>query len=292
VSERPLPSASVIVCTRDRPDLVAGTVESILAGRLVPAEIVVVDQSEAEHPSLSRDDRVRYVWSRTRGLSRARNIGVATARHELVVFSDDDVRAAPGWLTALLETIAGDEQLVAAGQVLAAEPEGPGRFAASSLVGEVRFVSAGRLNRDPLPGGNMAIHRSAFDVVGTFDERLGAGGRYPAADDNDFGLRLLEAGFRIVFVPEAILYHRAWRPRWFWPVLRWRYGHGKGGFYAKHLGMSERHIKRRLARDIAHRVRRLPRTVVTNPRLAVGDLAYVSGIAFGLTQWFVSERKR
>ena len=229
------------------------------------------------------------MWSSTRGLSQARNIGVAEARYEIVVFADDDVLAAPEWLAALLEAIE-DDRLVAAGQVLASPPEARGRFAPSALMGEHRSVSAGRVNRDPLPGGNMAIHRSAFAVVGAFDERLGAGGRYPAADDNDFGLRLLEAGFRIVFVPEATLHHRAWRPAWFYPVSRWRYGHGKGGFYAKHIAMSERHIQRRLARDVGHRLRRLPRSIVRNPRLAVGDLAYVSGIAFGLAQWFLRER--
>jgi len=287
---RPL-QASVIVCTRDRPQLVADAIDSFLAGTTLPGEIVVIDQSDEPHPALSRDARVRYVWSPTRGLSRARNLGITEARGELVVFADDDVLAARGWLEALVGAVQNDAWLVAAGQVLASPPEGPRRFAPSALTGENRSVSAGRVSNDPLPGGNLAIHRSAFAVVGLFDERLGAGGRYPAADDNDFGLRLLEAGFRIVFVPEAVLHHRAWRPGWFYPVLRWRYGHGKGGFYAKHIKLSERHIQRRLAHDVGHRLRRLPRSVVRDPRLAVGDLAYMSGIALGLAEWFLRERQ-
>ncbi|HWE81333.1 MAG TPA: hypothetical protein VG265_06770, partial [Gaiellaceae bacterium] len=94
------------------------------------------------------------------------------------------------------------------------------------------------------------------------------------------------------YAPGAAVEHRAWRPRSFYPVVRWRYGRGKGGFYGKHLGLGDRHIKRRLTRDVAHRLRRLPRSLVRDQRQALGDLAYVSGICVGLTQWLVGERER
>ena len=51
-----------------------------------------------------------------------------------------------------------------------------------------------------------------FEQVGGFDARLGAGSRFPAADDNDLGFRLLKAGYEIVYAPEPVVYHRAWRP--------------------------------------------------------------------------------
>ncbi len=50
-------------------------------------------------PSLSR-------WFRARGLNAARNAGIAAAAGELIVFVDDDCRAPPGWLEALLAGIA------------------------------------------------------------------------------------------------------------------------------------------------------------------------------------------
>src|SRR5262249_53004863 len=105
------------------------------------------------------------------------------------------------------------------------------------------------------------------------------------------GLRLLERGYRIAYVPAAIVYHRAWRPARDYPVIRWRYGRGKGGFYGKHLMLSDGHIQRRLAHDIRHRLRRLPREALRDPRRAVGDIAYTAGLVTGLAQWMMLERR-
>lgn len=289
------PSVSVVVCTRDRPLLLLDTIASILEGDTKPAEIVVVDQSRARDPKIEEhaNQSVVYISCPGRGLTQARNIGLARARGRVIAFSDDDVRVDPKWLGSLVAAIgAEEERLVAAGQVIPAPPERPGAFTSSYYIDDTPATYTGRIERDPLGGGNMAMYRSGFDVVGLFDERLGAGGRYPAADDNDFGLRLLEAGFSIVYVPEAIVYHRAWRSRWRYPVVRWRYGRGKGGFYGKHLGLSERHIQRRLARDVGRRLRHLPQNALRNPRQAVGDLAYIGGLASALAQWLVTERRR
>jgi hypothetical protein len=59
----------------------------------------------------------------------------------------------------------------------------------------------------------------------------------------------------------------------------------------KHAGAADGHIQRRLKRDIGHRVRRLPRAVVRDPRLAAGDLAYLSGLLAGIAQWTLWERR-
>lgn len=284
---------SVIVCTRDRPALARTTVDSILAGSLAPGEMIVIDQSTEPDQVLGSYDRVRYVWTASRGLSSARNLGAELAEHPIVAFSDDDVVAAPDWLRELVVALGAEsERLAVAGQVLPGLPERPGAFTTSWYVDDAAKSYSGRIDKDPLGGGNMAIHRSAFMTIGGFDRRLGPGARYPAAEDNDLGLRLLEAGYRIAYAPGAVVEHRAWRPRSFYPVVRWRYGRGKGGFYGKHLRLDDRHIQKRLTRDIAHRLRRLPRSLVREPRQALGDLAYTSGICVGLAQWLLSERKR
>ena len=107
---------SVIVCTRDRPGLAYDTVESILAGELTPAEIVIVDQSRYPDPRLAnRGAPLQYVWTQTRGLCRARNIGVERARGSVIAFSDDDVFVDRGWLHALVGAIGEqDDRTVAA----------------------------------------------------------------------------------------------------------------------------------------------------------------------------------
>jgi len=143
-----------------------------------------------------------------------------------------------------------------------------------------------------LAGGNMAMSRSVAAVVGGFDERLGAGSQFPAAEDNDLGYRLLEAGYRIEYVPAALLYHRAWRPAWDYWAVRWRYGRGKGGFYCKHLSLRDRYVLRRMLRDVLSRVVRFPWFLVRHPFRAGGDPFYLCGILFGIVDWYLGPHGR
>src|SRR5689334_25312086 len=94
-----LPPVTLIICSRNRPQLLGETVESVLSGAEIPAEILIVDQSERPHPTLgcytpARPCALRYRWSHSRGLSRARNEGLAAARHDLVACLDDDMLVA------------------------------------------------------------------------------------------------------------------------------------------------------------------------------------------------------
>ena len=292
-----LPPCSIVIATRDRPALLVDTVRSILAGTHVPEEIVIVDQSRRIDATVGTlvDDRpevLTLVRVGGAGLTRARNAGAARARHDALVFVDDDMHADPKWLASLLGGLGGpDDRDVVTGRVVAGAPERPGAFVPSTAHELLRAEYRGRIDRDVLAGGNAALWRAALDEVGPWDERLGAGARFPAADDNDLGFRLLEAGYRIVYLPEALLYHRAWRPRWEYPLVRWRYGRGKAGFYMKHAAAGDGHIRRRLRRDVGHRIRRLPRSVVRDPRLATGDLAYLGGLLAGSAQWMLWERR-
>jgi GT2 family glycosyltransferase len=145
-------------------------------------------------------------------------------------------------------------------------------------------IFAGRPFCDPLSSGNMALRRQAFDDVGLFDERFGAGASFPSAEDNDFGYRLLEAGYEIAFVPDAIVYHRGVRRGRALARLDWSYGHGQGAFYAKHMSLSDLHMLRRLGRNTAYRLRRLAPALRGN-RGALREGIYLAGLISGALAW-------
>jgi GT2 family glycosyltransferase len=286
-----LPPASLIVATRDRPSLLEALVESVLAGDEVPAEIVIVDQSRTPHPRLSvAEAPVHYLWSRSVGLSRGRNAGIAAARHDLLVFTDDDLLVAPDWFGTLVRALVGaGPRAVVTGQVRPTEPETPGGFAPSTIVQERPAVYAGRRHFGALFPNNMAMRRSAFEEVGLFDERLGVGSTYPSSEDNDLSFRLLEAGYRIVYVPEAVVHHRAWRGRADYLPLRWRYGQGRGAYYAKHLRLRDPFMLGCLGRDtLGHALHaaRLGR----RPHLAAAEVVFVAGLLAGAIQWVLTEK--
>ena len=289
------PRSSLIICSRDRPRLLHDTIRSVLQGAELPSEIVVVDQSRVPHEQLSDPQaggpcEVRYLWARSVGLSRARNEGIAAARHDLIVIIDDDMFVESTWFGSFTRALVNaGPRAVVTGRVLAAPAEVPRGFAPTLAVREAPAIYQGRIGTEVLAGGHMAAFRSAFQEVGGFDERLGAGALYPAADDNDLGFRLLEAGYRIVYVPEAVVYHRAWRSGVEYFRVRWSYGLGKGGYYAKYLSLRDRYMLRRMVYDVSHRVYGFPLRLWRDRRLATGDPAYVLGILVGATRWLLTQ---
>jgi GT2 family glycosyltransferase len=289
--------ATVLICSRGRPALLLDAVESVLAGARVPAELLVVDQSDEPDERLARTGTVRgclvrYVHSSTPGLSRARNLGLRSAVHEMVVMLDDDVLVEPDWLAQLLDGfVTGGRVAVATGRVLAAPTEGGGRVPPAALVTLADPATfRGRQWSDVMPGANVAVDRDVVLALGGYDERLGPGTRFGAAEDNDLGFRLLEAGFEIRHVPEAVVLHRAWRSRGNRLRLRWHYGRGKGAFYAKHLSLVDRFILQRLTRELGRRSRRIVVAVPRSPATVIGEAVSIGGTLSGGVAWMLRER--
>ena len=289
---RPRLDASVIIPSRNRAQLLAETVDSVLAGAATPAEIIVVDQSDERNERLaaltSKRSDVRYTWSRVPGVSRARNLGISMARHAYMALIDDDVRVQPDWLEALLRAAeSAGPGAVVTGRVLAEQPATANGFVPSTIDSDEPVIHAGRIAADVLYTNNMMLHRSLIERIGDFDERLGGGAPFPTAEDNDFAHRLLEAGFRIHYAPQAAVVHRAWRTGRDYLPLRWTYGRGQGAFYAKHIDLRDRYMLGRLRHDVAQRGIRFLRHALTDPRRAAGQLVYLAGMLSGFGQWLI-----
>ncbi|HEX6607208.1 MAG TPA: glycosyltransferase [Chloroflexia bacterium] len=289
---------SLIIGSRNRPRLLLETVESVLRGTQVPDEIVIVDQSDVPHPRLptltpDRPCAVRYLWSHTVGVSRAKNIALAAARYGVAIFTDDDILVDPEWLAVVQGALAAaGPRAVITGRVLPSRAEVPGGFVPTLVVADTPAVYEGRINTDVLPGCHMAAYRSALIGIGGFDERLGPGSPFRSAEDNDLGFRLLEAGYRIVFVPEAVVYHRAWRPAREYLPVRWAYGVAKGGFYTKYLSLADPYMLRRMVLDLARRTYAFPNRIQHERQRAIGDLVYMAGVGYGAARWLLSQQGR
>jgi GT2 family glycosyltransferase len=174
------------------------------------------------------------------------------------------------------------------GQVRATEADSQDRFAPSLKLDQRRVVYAGRIGADVLYSNNAALPRDAVLACGGFDVRFGPGSIFPTAEDNDLGFRLLEAGYRIVYVPEVVVYHRAWRTRADYIPLLWNYGRGQGAFYAKHASVRDGYMLRRFARQAVRHAVRGKRQTRRDLRQACGEAAYVIGLLFGAAQWIVA----
>lgn len=206
-------------------------------------EIIVVDQStdsstaDAVEPRLRSDSRIRYVGTNTIGLSRARNIGVQESRGEIIAFTDDDCTPDRGWVKALVDEFSDNPNVSAVyGRCLPSGDFRPKDRLVGVKIDSKQQVFCGKSNPWRLGhGNNMAFRRFLFDVVGFFDEALGPGGLLWNADDADFTYRVLCAGFKALYSPKPVIYHKQFRRG----EARWRlekeYGMGAGAMSCKYL---------------------------------------------------------
>jgi GT2 family glycosyltransferase len=288
---------TLVICTRDRPDLLDETLETIMAGDRLPAEILVIDQSRERHQQLAAEPlrsgcQIRYRQLPPLGLGAGRNAGIEHASGNVVAFTDDDVSVPSGWFGTLVERLLGtDKRTMVTGPLLPTEPLAPGGFQLAVRTDATGAVYLKPGPRDVLVAANMAAHRATFQMVGPFEVRLGPGTKYPGGgEDNEFCLRLLRAGCAIHYRPEAAVYHRAWRPGSDYFPMRWRYGLGQGGFYGKLLAARDRYGARRLMGHLGYYAIRFPWRIVTQRRRALGDIVFVCGLLSGTSQWLLQER--
>jgi glycosyltransferase involved in cell wall biosynthesis len=228
------PSCDVIVCTRNRPELLAEALDAIAPTLRARDGVVVVDSaSDSDATARVATSRgVRVVRAERPGLSRARNLGVAETTADIVVFTDDDCRPQPGWLERLAPPFTDDQVGFVLGQVRADVDDAHLPFDAARPRPAARFAGP----TDPIELGNgacMAFRRTAWDAIGGADERLGAGTWLRSAEDHDLFCRLLQHHWIGVYEPDALVLHRDWRTHREVVKYNWGVGLGTGAMVAK-----------------------------------------------------------
>ena len=258
---------------------------------------MVVDQSRAENHSLAdlgavNGSRVVYRHSSETGVSAARNEACELAGQQILVFTDDDIVVAPDWLGTIFRAASdgADSELIT-GRVRSIDTQAGG-FAPSLIDDDSPKVYEGRIWDDVLFSGNMAFARSIFDRLGQFDTRLGVGGPYLSAADNDYCFRALEAGYRIRYAPDAVAYHHAWRKATHYRRLMWRYGVGQGAYLTKHIRLSDRYTLMRLRDHLVFDVKAARRERTEDPLASKALVAHAVGLLYGSTRWILLERLR
>lgn len=281
---------SLLVSSRNRPQLLIDAVRSVLDGATLPDEIIVVDQSDIPNEMLASLEApevvaFRYIKSATTGISRSRNIAFEAASHEIVVVIDDDCIVAQDWLGTIVRALlAAGPKSVVTGRVLAGEAEAEGAFAPSLHTSDEPASFVGRITTDPLATFNFALHAATYADVGPFDSRIGPGTRFPSSEDNDYGYRLLLAEYTIVFEPAAVVYHRAWRIATNYVAVRYAYGRGQGAYYGKHLAARDWYMLWKFV----HALKRRGKRMLEGDGLGIaGEVAWIAGWAAGAVDWLL-----
>ncbi|QGP78191.1 glycosyltransferase family 2 protein [Sphingobium sp. CAP-1] len=214
-----LPGATVVICTRDRTEDLERCLDGLLAMPDQP-DILVVDNApstDGTRALVARYPMVRYLLEPRPGLDVARNTAIRNSSSEIIAFIDDDAVPDRLWLRHLLRNFEDAMVLAAGGLTMALELDAPAQIAFQRFGGFSRGFKRftyDALTTDPFDawhaaaGVNLAIRRSATDLIGLFDEALDAGTLSCAGGDTDYCRRILTAGYRIAYDPQALNWHR------------------------------------------------------------------------------------
>jgi glycosyltransferase involved in cell wall biosynthesis len=198
-------SLSVIVAAFDSEDTIGATLTSLTEQTHRPLEVIVVDDGSADATAdvaEQHDGPVRVVRKVHTGVAATRNRGIAEARGALLTFCDADDVCLPEHLQTLVDAHERGGDLVTANGYWVF-PQGvhrtKQRFKGS-------FPARERQRRAILEQNFLSIAtlfpRSLVDRIGPFDETL------RRAEDWDFWLRAIFAGYRVVLRREPLVLFR------------------------------------------------------------------------------------
>ena len=205
------PFISVIVPTYERPDQLAECLRA-LAAQEYPRhrfEVLVVDDGgmasvNGAVDSLRHRLDVTLLTQSHAGPATARNHGAAYAKGSYLAFTDDDCRPAPDWLGSLSFSFALFPESVLGGRTLNALVQNP-YSTASQILGDYLQMcwNSTTTGATFFASNNLALPRKCFKAIGGFD----AGWDRAAGEDRDLCDRLIEQGYRLVSVPNAVVRH-------------------------------------------------------------------------------------
>jgi glycosyltransferase involved in cell wall biosynthesis len=218
--------ATVLICTYNRGDLLAETLDALAKTRTTLAwEVVVVDNNSTDHTRSVVESRqahfpvtLRYLFEPRQGNSFALNTGIAATHATIIAFTDDDVRVSQAWLqegcAPMLLNPAIDYTGGPVRPIWDAPPPAWVDQKRSDLWGTLAILDYGptpfvfeERKRVPL-GANMAVRRALFDRAGNFDTNLGrVRNSLRGQAQAEFFCRSRMAGARGMYVPAMAVEH-------------------------------------------------------------------------------------
>jgi cellulose synthase/poly-beta-1,6-N-acetylglucosamine synthase-like glycosyltransferase len=229
------PFVSVIVPVRDGESTIADCLDSILATDY-PAdrrEILVIDNGSTDGTAQAiRSRPVTYMREEMRGVSNARNHGIAESRGDILAFVDADCLVEPQWLTELVRPFEDPDVGSVGGDLQHAPPTTAAERQAARMLGNwQRFAFTS--NPAYAITANAAYRREVLDRIGPFDPHM------TRAQDVELGLRFQErSGLRLAYAERATARHRhrSTQRGFFRQQLGWAYGAGLVGAKFESMG--------------------------------------------------------
>jgi GT2 family glycosyltransferase len=209
----PPPAVSIIIPSFNRSAILCSTLRQFLKQPFENYEIWIIDQSDPDDATSNSkfvaeisDPRLNYLYLTQRGPSNARNEGLARARGEIILFTDDDVILLTGdFIGAHLRAY--DDPRI--GGITGRHIERVLRINAKNTACHVarsgrtifNLFGTERAQVGSCKGSNMSFRMAAIRQVGGFDRGL------KFLEETDLSTRIRKAGWHLMFEPSIEVFH-------------------------------------------------------------------------------------
>jgi glycosyltransferase involved in cell wall biosynthesis len=197
---------SIVIPTFNSAKVLGKCLESLTnqtVGREKYEVIVVDDGSNDGTKDVVAKYPVTYIYQQNSGPAVARNNGVRRAEGDIILFTDADCEPQPNWVDEMIKPM-NDPQVVGVKGIYKTRQKEP----IARLVQIEYEHKYERMKKfkyiDFIDTYSAGYRKDIFRKYGGFDER------YPKAsvEDQEFSFRLSRDGHKMVFNPEAVVYHR------------------------------------------------------------------------------------
>lgn len=246
-SEHKVSAVTIAICTRNRTSDLKDCLKALMQLPDRGQEVIVVDNAPSSKDTknlVAQYPSVKYILEERKGLDIARNCAIAEASHDIVAFTDDDALVDANWLDAIVRHFNDPLVMCVTGMTMPLEleteaqeafenynPFGKGFSKKVFSISKNSPLNVGNIGA----GANMALRKTCIVETGWFDEALDAGTVTQSGGDHEFFVRILLAGYHIVYDPEVLSWHR--HRRTWEEAIKAMHGYGIGvyAFWTKLL---------------------------------------------------------
>lgn len=216
--------------------------DSVLANDHPDYEVVLVDQStdgitKSSIDKYIKDYNLNYIKSDETGYSRAKNLGISHCNSEYIAIVDDDCVVPANWLSSMEEAFGVDGKIgLVFGNVKAGEYDKNLGFIPTYIRDEP-YLADSIYKKNNVEGISacMGLRKSLWEKLGGFDNMLGVGAYFGAAEETDLCIRALIQGYKVYETPKISVIHNGFRNWEESSELIKSYWYGTGAMFAKHI---------------------------------------------------------
>lgn len=193
-------------------------------------EIIIVDDGSTDRSLHGVEgDGIRVFKQPNQGPGAARNLGVEKALGKIILFTDADCEPLENWIDQMVSPLEKPCTSGVKGSYLTRQKGLVARFV--QLEYESKYE---RMKKDPfidfVDTYAAGFIKKDFLSVGEYDARFPT----PSVEDQEFSFRMWEKGYRMVFNPEARVYHTHSESLWNYMKKKFRIGFWKALVLKKH----------------------------------------------------------